>query len=304
MDHVQEEYQPDMSKLSVDLDEELHELWKRYQISDTGYKAKSILANNIHELFRDLNELETGLLLQKIRNILHTGIHLFKRSFLTLSFYDIITSIKCNIFLNESTSIRNSYLMRYFAECDHRVSIVVAAIKCWAQTVKLKKISNNSLSGYSLTLMAVYYLQSALLPPILPRYNDILSDNFDSNIDIRKLDMNNAYELCKNSLLLSSNKMNVGELFIGFLKFYAYDFDFVNDIISVRMASKFSKKDSLNETDKFNKYIVIEEPLTSANTAIGITSEQTLHDINKVFVNSYEKICKLKSFTSLLTALA
>jgi hypothetical protein len=74
--------------------------------------------------------------------------------------------------------------------------------------------------------MVIYYLQTTLLPAaIIPRYTEFLSDEkFHSHIDIRQLNIMDAIDLGK--LWISTNiNVEVDDLFIGFLRFYAIDFE-------------------------------------------------------------------------------
>jgi len=41
----------------------------------------------------------------------------------------VYRSITCNIYLTEIVTIRNTFLMRFYAECDHRLPILINAIK-------------------------------------------------------------------------------------------------------------------------------------------------------------------------------
>ena len=72
-------------------------------------------------------------------------IHVTNRTFPTLNFFDLITyvtspqqtsrslvpfrSVHCHIYLNESATIRNTFLMRFYAECDARLPILINTIK-------------------------------------------------------------------------------------------------------------------------------------------------------------------------------
>jgi hypothetical protein len=72
----------------------------------------------------------------------------------------------------------------------------------------------------------MYYFQTAfLLSPILPRFNEFLPiDKFNKNIDIRTMNLSDAINLAK--VWVSTNTIvEVGDLFIDFLKFYAIDFE-------------------------------------------------------------------------------
>jgi hypothetical protein len=92
-------------------------------------------------------------------------------------------------------------------------------------------------------------------------------DQFNTNIDIRTLNLLDAIDLAK--VWISTNTtVQVRDLFIGFLKFYAidfwvnikellftfldnifYKFSFPNNIISIRTRRKMNKQESLNEID-------------------------------------------------------
>lgn len=78
--------------------------------------------------------------------------------------------------------------------------------------------------------MCIYYLQIAFSPvPMLPCFNDLLSTNkFDQNIDIRILNLSDTIDLAK--VWISKNlNVEVQDLFIGFLKFYAIEFEYVEE---------------------------------------------------------------------------
>ena len=76
--------------------------------------------------------------------------------------------------------------------------------------------------------MCIYYLQTAISPSsIAPRFNELLSvDKFDKNTDIRKLNLSDTVDLVK-GWISTNTGVDVGDLFIGFLKFYAIDFEYV-----------------------------------------------------------------------------
>ncbi|CAF0933147.1 unnamed protein product [Rotaria sordida] len=321
------------------LNNEFYELWQCNQISEFIQKTKYKLVNNLQELFRDifpyvglyiigstvngfgqcnseldiclmishdkLSEYETSYILQKIRNIFQHGeyfrdVKLVRRIFPILRFFDLLTSITCNIYLNEAVTIRNTFLMRFYSECDHRLPILINTIKYWASKVNLKQRIHNSFNGYCLTLMCIYYLQIAILPsPIAPRFNELLSNNkFNKNIDIRKLNLFDTIDLAK--IWISTDvTIEVEDLFIGFFKFYAIDFDFPNDIISIRTGRKMNKRESLNEIDRINRYVVIEEPLIGTNVASSISTDKIYQELIEIFRTTYNKISSTHRLTSL-----
>ena len=98
--------------------------------------------------------------------------------------------------------------------------IVSRLIRYWARKVSLR------LTGYCLCLMGIYYLQTTILSSVIvPRFTEYLrEDQFHPQIDIRRLNLLNAIELAKR--WISTNvTIEVSDLFIGFLRFYALDFE-------------------------------------------------------------------------------
>ena len=74
--------------------------------------------------------------------------------------------------------------------------------------------------------MCIYYLQ-VIFPqsPIVPRFGEFLPvERFHPHSDIRTLKLTDAVDLA--TLWRSTNSVNdVGDLFLGFLRFYAMDFE-------------------------------------------------------------------------------
>ncbi|CAF1106537.1 unnamed protein product [Rotaria sp. Silwood1] len=297
---------------------ELYELWQCNQTSEFIQKIKYKLVNSLQELFRDifpyaglyiigstLSEYESSYILQKICDIFQHGeyfrhVKLVKKTFPILRFFDLLTSMTCNIYLNEAVTIRNTYLMRFYSECDHRLPILINIIKYWASKYNLKQRIHYSFNGYCLTLMCIYYLQIAILPsPIVPRFNEIISINkFDKNIDIRKLNLFDTIDLAKIWISINVN-VEVDDLFIGFLKFYAIDFDFPNNVISIRTGRKMNKRELINEIDRNNRYVVIEEPLIGTNVASGISTDKIYQELIEIFRTTYNKISSTHRLISL-----
>ena len=65
-------------------------------------------------------------------------------------------------------SVRNTHLLYCYSQLDRRVRPLVLAIKKWARDCEINDASDNTLSSYALTLMAVFYLQAGVSPPVLP----------------------------------------------------------------------------------------------------------------------------------------
>ncbi|CAF0948473.1 unnamed protein product [Rotaria sp. Silwood1] len=284
---------------------ELYELWQCNQTSEFIQKIKYKLVNSLQELFRDIFPYAGLYIIGSTVNgfgqcTSELDICLMISHDEVIKMKDFNTSMTCNIYLNEAVTIRNTFLMRFYSECDHRLPILINIIKYWASKYNLKQRIHYSFNGYCLTLMCIYYLQIAILPsPIVPRFNEIISINkFDKNIDIRKLNLFDTIDLAK--IWISINvTVEVDDLFIGFLKFYAIDFDFPNNVISIRTGRKMNKRELINEIDRNNRYVVIEEPLIGTNVASGISTDKIYQELIEIFRTTYNKISSTHRLISL-----
>lgn len=80
-----------------------------------------------------------------------------------------------------------------------------------------------TMSSYSLTLMVIHYLQAGLQVPVLPCLQKVRPERFWPEGDIRRLQTFTDEELRP---LRSTNQMTLGQLFAGFLDYYANQFKY------------------------------------------------------------------------------
>ncbi|CAF0905206.1 unnamed protein product [Rotaria sordida] len=216
-----------------------------------------------------------------------------------LRFTDYATRLRCDVNINNITGIRNTDLLRFYAETDQRVAPLVLTLKAWAKFHNINDASQKTLSSYSLTLMCLFYLQAIAQPPVVPVWQTLLSDRFDVNIPVAHLKRNDQPKL----IWRSDNHQTLGELFTGFLRFFAKDFRYEKHAISVRMGCLIDKDDFLdNDTTNYgHALLAIEEPFDLTNTARSVYDDDEFERIVRVFRRSYYTIDKTKSFSSILT---
>ena len=76
--------------------------------------------------------------------------------------------------------------------------------------------------------MSIYYIQiSSCSSPIVPRFTDLLTETkLQNQSDVRQLDLIDAVDSAK--IWISTNvSSDVADLFVGFLKFYAMEFEWI-----------------------------------------------------------------------------
>ena len=80
-----------------------------------------------------------------------------------------------------------------------------------------------TVSSYSLTLMVIHYLQAGLHIPVLPCLQKVRAERFWPESDIRRLQPFTDDEF---KPLQSHNHLTLGQLFYGFLDYYAHQFKY------------------------------------------------------------------------------
>lgn len=217
-----------------------------------------------------------------------------------LKFEDYLSGVECDLNINNSVGIRNTHLLRYYAAMDWRVRPLVLFVKRWARFHDINDASKKTISSYSLCLMVIHYLQFGCNPAVLESVQKLYPDLFDYGDDIRNLKMNVKIEF------RSKNCDSLGTLFLGFLKYYATEFDFDVDVISVRQGMKLPIHlvQSWTQPSEMSmwKCLKIEEPFDKSNTARSCFDERTFERVIHVFTRSYRQLAKTRKLESILTA--
>lgn len=182
-------------------------------------------------------------------------------------------------------------------ELDDRVAPLVIAIKSWARKNCIDSPFYGMLSSYSLSLMAIHFLQN-IQPPILPLMqielssgssNDDQQQQFDHIVDSGRLQENlDIFLLETRKKFHCQNHWSLGELFYRFIEYYQQRFDY-HQTFSVRKL--FDNRLSSSITG--SSFIVIEDPFHYHNTASSVTLSSFITIMN-VFNHTYSS---LKCFT-------
>jgi len=216
-----------------------------------------------------------------------------------LKFKDSISGSECDLNVNNSVGIRNTHLINSYTKSEWRVSPLMLMVKRWARAQDINDASKCTISSFSLVLMLIHYLQVGCYPPVLPSLQQKYPDKFNPRKDIRLLTL--TEQVPQQSL---GNQMTLGELFIGFLDFYANHFNFDTDGISIRLARKVSRdflvRQCLAKDAHSWKYICIEEPFELTNTARSVYDPHIFERIKRVFRLSYRKVTASGRLNSIL----
>ncbi|KAK2193559.1 hypothetical protein NP493_10g07028 [Ridgeia piscesae] len=217
-----------------------------------------------------------------------------------LKFTDAVSRVECDLNVNNSVGIRNTHLLNSYSKMDVRLAPLVVFAKHWAKTQSINDAKNGTISSYSLVLMIIHFLQCGCSPPVLTSLQQEYPERFDKSKDIRLLSLNEPLPPYS-----SRNTESVGELFIGFLRYYAHEFDFSNLGISIRQGCTMpryviSQQDTQHNPPGQWKCLCIEEPFDLSNTARSVYNDYVFLRIQRVFRRSYDLIMKTSNVQAIL----
>ncbi|XP_074021908.1 poly(A) RNA polymerase GLD2 isoform X3 [Numenius arquata] len=197
-----------------------------------------------------------------------------------VKFRDKVSRVEFDLNVNNVVGIRNTFLLRTYAYIENRVRPLVVVIKKWASFHDINDASRGTLNSYSLVLMVLHYLQT-LPEPILPSLQKNYPESFDPTMQLHLV-----HRVPRTiPPYLSKNGSSLGDLLIGFFKYYATEFDWSHQMISVREAKAIPRPDG---TEWRNKFICVEEPFDGTNTARAVHEKQKFDMIRSEILQTWK----------------
>jgi len=146
-----------------------------------------------------------------------------------------------DITVNNHHALANTQLLRAYSGIDPKVKLLVIAVKEWAENNKVCGARDGHLSSYSFTLLTLFFLQVHTQLPVL--------DGDKAARDLADL---------RWPCILSKE-----ELFDHFLKFYAEEFKWGDEVVSVRLGKLLpaTAVDFCDLPNCSSKRLHIEDPL-------------------------------------------
>jgi len=112
----------------------------------------------------------------------------------------------------------------FIFKVDWRVRLIVMVVKEWAKRRNINNASQSSFTSYSLVLMVIHYLQCGANPPVLPSLQMLYPKRFSEKIDVRLLNVSQPLDPLPSQVWNFDQRLSLGELLLGFLHYYAYEF--------------------------------------------------------------------------------
>uniref|UniRef100_A0ACD5U6A8 Uncharacterized protein n=1 Tax=Avena sativa TaxID=4498 RepID=A0ACD5U6A8_AVESA len=179
---------------------------------------------------------------------------------------DQVTGLSCDICVNNLLAVVNTKLLRDYAQIDRRLRQLAFIVKHWAKSRRVNETYQGTLSSYAYVIMCIHLLQLRRILPCLQEMdatcNVTLDDNQCAYFDhVDKLKNYGAH-----------NKETVSSLLWAFFHYWAYQHDYMQDVISIRTGRIISKhmKDWTRRVGNDRHLICIEDPF------------ETSHDLGRV----------------------
>ncbi|KAE8292272.1 Poly(A) RNA polymerase GLD2 [Larimichthys crocea] len=208
-----------------------------------------------------------------------------------LRFREKGSDLEFDLNVNNTVGIRNTFLLRSYAYADLRIRPMILVVKKWARHNQINDASKGTLSSYTLVLMVLHYLQT-LNEPVLPSLQRDYPECFNPLMDIDAVPDGPKHI----PPYISRNQSSLGELLLGFLKYYATYFRWDEQVISVREARALPKSNS----HEWSKYICVEEPFERNNVARAVHEKIKFDIIKAQFVESWRILQQRKDLNSIL----
>ncbi|KAM4709590.1 poly(A) RNA polymerase GLD2 isoform 2-T2 [Discoglossus pictus] len=209
-----------------------------------------------------------------------------------VKFRDKVSGVEFDLNVNNVVGIRNTFLLRSYAHLEGRIRPLVLVVKKWASHHGINDASRGTLSSYSLVLMVLHYLQT-LPEPILPSLQKNYPECFNPSMQLHLV-----HHAPRNlPPYLSKNATPLGDLLVGFLRYFAIEFDWNKKLISVREGKAVARTDGIEWR---NKYICVEEPFDRTNTARAVHEKQKFDMIQGEFMKAWVRLRDNKDLNSIL----
>ncbi|KAK3595178.1 hypothetical protein CHS0354_002779 [Potamilus streckersoni] len=245
-------------------------------------KEATVILNIIQQALRKCNFVKRSLVIRAKVPI--------------LKFWEVKTEFECDLNINNAVGIRNTHLLRYYCSLDWRVGPLVLYVKYWARYHDINDASKSTVSSYSLCLMVIHYLQAVANPPVVPCLQKMFPRLFCPSIPLKDLKMN------LNVSFASENTESLGDLFLGFLKYYACDFNFLTQVISVRLGKTMPISYILRNSNPGQwKCLCIEEPFDLSNTARSCYDDKTFSRVTRVIRRSHNVLARTRDVSKIFS---
>jgi len=186
--------------------------------------------------------------------------------------------LEVDISCNNLQPVRNTRLLKAYAELDLRVKELGLAVKLWAKAADVCG-SRWNLSSYAMTLLVIYFMQvhPEVQLPNLPV--SAFEEGADGTTDPGVLKAKNSWDC----------SLTVPDLLVRFFQFYATEFEWGKEVAAVRFGERRSSSDPVFQALRARNAsrLHIEDPYEFGRNLHGYIEESKLR---KVFCEALSKV--------------
>ncbi len=185
----------------------------------------------------------------------------------------------------------NTRLLADYAKVDPRVRQLGYVVKHWAKKRAINEPYHGTLSSYAFLLMVINFLQQRR-PPVLPCLQALLGD---SGPQVRATVEGFELAYCTASAsFVKRNNESLGELLASFFRFFAHDFDWSTQVVSVRTGRLLSKteKEWTKHLAKDKNWFALEDPFETTHNLGRVVDRNTLKGIRAEFARAYRVLTR------------
>ncbi|CAE7197934.1 Tut4 [Symbiodinium natans] len=161
---------------------------------------------------------------------------IFQATVPILKLTDRKDNMEVDFCINNELGVRNSLLLNTYCKYDHRVLQLGRLIKEWAKKHELVGVADGCINSYAYMLLVVFFLQS-VQPPVVPNLQAMDCESVP--VSDRKWGGEDIWEtkffFDVENLPKSQNQMSIGELLVGFFRFYTREFNWRQHAVCMRL---------------------------------------------------------------------
>jgi len=136
-------------------------------------------------------------------------------------------------------------------------------------------------------------------PSVLPCLQTLEPGKFGANDDYTQYSLNERL-----AFFQSENEESLGQLFLGFLRYFSHEFDYERSAISIRLGRVVNKAvvrayRSPKNNPTFWTFLAVEEPFDRTNTASAVHDLAAFERILYIFRQSYQFLANGSDFRSI-----
>ncbi|KAJ2991591.1 hypothetical protein NUW58_g2461 [Xylaria curta] len=184
--------------------------------------------------------------------------------------WDPELELSCDMNVNNTLALENTRMIKTYVHIDDRVRPLAMIIKYWTRRRILNDAAfGGTLSSYTWICMIIAFLQLRQ-PPVLPALHQRPHQKLprqDGEIAAFADDIDNLKGFG------GENKSSLGELLFEFFRFFAHEFDYSANVLSVRLG-KLTTKNEKKWHLALNNQLCVEEPF-NIHRNLGNTADDT-----------------------------